>query len=272
MKKLILFLFIVLAPFSVNAMAVSETFDVGDSISVALTENDTEIGKGFHVLRESKAGEETVTAIADGTVTDKRSDGLPVSPSIYDETMIGTHDATTVRENAYINNSLIEGTKSWRVVDRRLLTVEDLQALGIDKDIKKKYAWLSPLILSDALLPEDYNYWTQSAASDSTTDSPKVYCVTRNESATGSGEDVVYASLVSKSIGDPTNNPKCAVRPVIVVKKEYIICNNSKTTTKKPEQNVDTGVEDYFLPLGLITLITACGYFVVHSKNLFKNF
>ena len=103
MKKLVLFLFIVLAPFSVNAMAVSETFDVGDSISVALTENDTEIGKGFHVLKESKAGEETVTAIADGTVTDKRSDGLPVSPSIYDETMIGTHDATTVRENAYIS-------------------------------------------------------------------------------------------------------------------------------------------------------------------------
>ena len=47
-------------------------------------------------------------------------------------------------------------------------------------------------------LPEDYNYWTQSAASDSTTDSPKVYCVTRNESATGSGDDVVYASSISR--------------------------------------------------------------------------
>ena len=77
--------------------------------------------------------------------------------------------------------------------------------------------------------------------------------------------------LESKTIGDVSNNPKCAVRPVVVVKKEYILCNNSKpkTTTTKPE-NVETGVEDYYLPLGIVMGVSILGYLVLRKKNVFS--
>lgn len=268
MKKFLLSLLLVV-PFSVNAMAVSETFDVGDSVIVALKEGDTEEtgGRAFHVLKPSAAGEETVTLIFDGTADEKRSDGTPVSPTFYDEVTPGEHEPTTILEKATIYNSLIEGTKTWRVESRRLLTVEDLKELGIDKEIKSNYSWLAPIVLkSDLILPEDYNYWTQSATEDSTAESPKVYCVT----ATSDNSNGVYATLESKTIGEVSGNPKCAVRPVVVVKKEYILCNNSKpttTTTKAPQ--VDTGVEDYYLPLGLVMGASILGYLILRKKNVF---
>ncbi|MDO4375746.1 MAG: hypothetical protein Q4C33_01055 [bacterium] len=268
MKKFLLGLLLVV-PFSVNAMAVSETFDVGNEVIVALKEGDTEQtgGRAFHVLKPSAAGEETVTLIFDGTADEKRSDGAPVSPTIYDEVTPGEHEPTTILEKAYIYNSLIEGTRTWRVESVRLLTVEDLKELGIDKQIGQNFSWLAPHISSPALLPEDYNYWTQSATEDSTTENPKVYCVTASTD-TSSG---IYATLEGKEIGGVSNNPKCAVRPVVVVKKEYILCNNSKpkpTTTKAPQ--VDTGVEDYYLPLGIVMGASVLGYLVLRKKDVFS--
>ena len=72
MKKFLLGLLLVV-PFSVNAMATSETFDVGNEVIVALKEGDTEQtgGRAFHVLKPSAAGEETVTLIFDGTADEK---------------------------------------------------------------------------------------------------------------------------------------------------------------------------------------------------------
>ena len=256
-------------PFGVNAMATSETFDIGDEVVVALKDGDTEQtgGRAFHVLKASAAGEETVTLIFDGTADEPRSDGAPTSPVVYDEVYPGEHEPTTILEKAYIYNSLMEGTKSWRVESKRLLTTDDLKALGLDKTITKDYAWLVPVVKSSVLQAEDSNYWTQSAADDSTTDSPKVYCVT----ASSDKSNGVYATLESKTIGDVNNNPKCAVRPVVVVKKEYILCNNSKpkTTATKPE-NVETGVEDYYLPLGIVMGVSILGYLVLRKKNVFS--
>src|SRR5574344_500348 len=115
MKKFLLVLALAV-PFGVNAMATSETFDIGDEVVVALKEGDTEQtgGRAFHVLKASAAGEETVTLIFDGTADEPRSDGAPTSPVVYDEVMPGEHEPTTILETAYIYNSLMEGTKSWR--------------------------------------------------------------------------------------------------------------------------------------------------------------
>lgn len=268
MKKFLLG-FMLVVPFGVNAMATSETFDVGDQVVVALKDGDTieSGGRAFHVLKASAAGEETVTLIFDGTADEKRSDGAPTSPTVYDEVTPGETEPTTILEKAYIYNSLMEGTASWRVESKRLLTIEDLQALGIGKEIKSEYAWLAPVVRSSVLKAEDYNYWTQSKTEDSTTENPKVYCVT----ATADRSNGVYATLEGLEIGDVTNNPKCAVRPVVVVKKEYILCNNSKptTTTTKPE-NVDTGVNDYYLPLGIVMGVSILGYLVLRKKSVFN--
>lgn len=72
MKRFLLVLALAV-PFGVNAMATSETFDIGDEVVVALKEGDTEQtgGRAFHVLKASAAGEETVTLIFDGTADEK---------------------------------------------------------------------------------------------------------------------------------------------------------------------------------------------------------
>ena len=55
----------------------------------------TKNGIGFYVLKESKAGEETVTLIYDGSIT-----GFI---TVYDEAIPGTHDASTELEEAVID-------------------------------------------------------------------------------------------------------------------------------------------------------------------------
>lgn len=261
MKKILVLIGVLFLPLSVNAMAISETFDVGDEIIVALKANED--GKAFHVLKTSAAGEETVVALYDGVVEG--------SPTIYDEPIPGTHEATSditlTGENIY--GKLTKGTEGWRTVTTRLLMINDLTGLGISAgtdnsyNVYKNFLWLAPFKLDGATDPSWYNYWTQSAATGLTeADAVGVYCMTYNESRTD--DNGVYSSLVAKNINVISNGPKCAIRPVIIVKKEYILCNNSKPSTPVP-----TGVEDYYLSLGGILLITAAGVIVLRRKNLF---
>lgn len=250
MKKIILLIMLLfVAPYFVNAMAYSEEFYIGESVSVAIEKDNERVG--FHVLRYSGPNEQTVTLIYDGTVG---------SQTVYDETIpADNHEATVILNNSLVYKKMLDATKNWRVETGSvsLLSQSDLSVLNISKDINgkylipEKYAFLNPRKL-DGLSPEMYNYWTSfSNGVDS------VYCVTYNNDA--------LASLEAKNITSITDNPKCAIRPVVVVDKKYIICNNDR-----PTENIDTGVEDYILPLLSVIALASLSIYFVNKKQVFK--
>jgi len=274
MKKFsLLLLMVMLFPLSVRAkMDYSEEFHVGDSVNVALysdeeTPNNEKNGNGFHVIKESKAGEQYVTMIYDGVVSG--------SPTVYDELIPGQHEeVTSVYEKAVIGQKLQsavspENGSQWRVLTAGLLSASDLSDLGITKnaegvyEIPEKYSFLAPIKLA-GLQPEMYNYWT--SIQDTSADTLSMYCVTYNEERTT--DTGVWATLVSKDITSITNSSTCAIRPVVVVDKEYILCNNSKKT--ETPKNVSTGVEDYILPLTVALVLAGVAVVFVKRNTLFK--
>lgn len=261
MKKYFILLLVVLLPLSVNAMAYSETFDVGDSVTVGLKSDED--NTGFHVLKESQAGETTVTLIYDGVIEG--------SATVYDETNPDeNHDASVLLDESIVGQKLInlinaDGAK-WRVETARLLNESDLNNLGITKDdnglyeINKKYSFLAAIKIN-GLEPEMYNYWTSIV--DESASSAAVYCVTDN--ASRSSDNEALSTLVSMDITSVTNNSKCAIRPVVVIDKAYILCNNTKTPTP-----VDTGVADYIIPLSFVLIAAVSAVVATKKKSAFQ--
>lgn len=263
MKRFFLLLAVMLMPLSVKAMAISESFDVGDDVSVALFSDSDNPGTGFHVLKESKSGERTVTLIYDGTIEG--------SPTIYDETRPDDgHEATANLNDSVVYQKMMsvikQDGKEWRFDTASLLSLEDLTNLGITKnangiyEIPAKYSFLAP-IKQDGLPSDHYNYWT--SIKDDSAATTSVYCVSYNENRTG--DDGVWATLESRSIASITNNSECAIRPVIVIDKAYILCNNSKKTP-----NAKTGINDYIVPLAALLLVTASAVVLTKKKSVFK--
>lgn len=274
MKKLLMMLLItLLIPAGVNAMAVSESFYVGDSVSVGII-NDEEPGIAFHVIADSGPNDQTVTLIYDGIL-----DG---SSTVYDESNPADNHDATVNFNesiAYqvLNKAINKEGAKWRVETASILSKDDLTKLGITKnsagiyEITDKYSFLAPIKLN-GVSSDIYNYWTSiSEGNDS------VYCVTLDENNTSLKGTL--ATLELKDITSITNSPKCGIRPVVVVDKKYILCNNTRpststTTTEKPttpNENVKTGVEDYLLPLVSIILIAGITIAVTKKKEVFQD-
>ena len=280
MRKYILLLITILLPLSVKALAVSETFDVGDSVSVALYDgykNENENGIGFHVLRASAAGEKTVTLIYDGVIAG--------SSSVYDETIPATngegHEATAVLEEAVIGTKLNqyvnkEGAK-WNVETVSLLSESDLAYLGIAKnvvgnyEIPAKYSFLAP-IKQEGWPQSNYNYWTM--IKDNAATSTSVFYVKYNENLDKTDTNAIWATIESQDITSITKNATYAIRPVVVIDKEYILCNNSKTptepTSEKTPESPKTGVEDYLIPLGVVLILASVAVVVTKKKDAFS--
>ena len=277
MKKYILLLIALVLPFGVNALAVSETFDVGDSVSVELYdgyENEDPNGIGFHVLRASAAGERTVTLIYDGVIEG--------SSTVYDQTIPDTHEAIAVLEQAEIGTKLNqvinkEGAK-WNSETATLLSESDLAYLGITKnvvgiyEIPAKYSFLAP-IKQEGWPQSNYNYWTM--IQDTGATSTSVYYVKYNESLDKSDLNAVWATIESQDITSITNNAEYAIRPVIVIDKKYILCNNTKTTTSSTSnddtpESPKTGVEDYIIPLGVVLILASAAVIVARKKDSFS--
>ena len=278
MKKLFSLLLVMALPLGVYAQVFTEKdeFDVGDSVNVALySENETPNsdinGNGFHVLRDSKAGEETVTLIYDGTIEG--------SPTVYDESnpgenYVATADLNQAEIGRKLNSVMTAEGKKWRVESFGLLSSSDISYLGLQKnaagnyEIPAKYSFLAPIKHSILPTAEHYNYWT--SIEDTTAETTSVYCVEYNEDRTDN--EGIWATLVSKDITSINNNSKCAIRPVVVVKKEYILCNNSKKTPEPtPEKNVKTGVTDYIIPLAGVVLIASVAIVFAKKKTVFKS-
>ena len=76
----------------------------------------------------------------------------------------------------------------------------------------------------------------------------------------------ISAKIVTKSVDPVTSSNNYSVKPVVVVNKQYIVCNNSKKS-----ENVQTGIEDYFLLFGGIIALSTIGYVASKKKNAFQN-
>src|SRR5574344_2885527 len=106
---------------------------------------------------------------------------------------------------------------------------------------------LAPIKLKTALTADEYNYWTMSTSDTITKatteeDQIHVYYVKYNETKSADTDPVATVELSANINSD--SGAKKAVRPVIVIDKKYVLCNNSKpaaTTTVAP---VPTGVSD----------------------------
>ena len=285
MKKFILLLTIMILPLGVNAMNVSDSFDVGDSVSVNLYDgyqNEDPNGIGFHVLRASAAGEQNVLLIYDGLI-----DG---SPDYYDQTIPGSngvdeHTATVVLEEAHIgtviNKVVNKAGAKWNIVggSASLLQKSDLEYLGIQQnagvyEIPAKYEFLAPRILNGVEV-DTSNYWTSIQGDTEST----VYYVKYNSNRT-SLEDA-WATLEPVDLSSViTGGEKHGIRPVVFVDKEYILCNNTKnpTTSTTPALSTNptepvspkTGVEDYILPLGIVALVASAIAVYTKKKNVFN--
>ena len=266
MKKLLIILLsfvAVIGPIDTFAMSNDSVFNIGDSVSVSFNgKTDSSNLIGFHVLKDSEAGESTVTLIYDGAISshDEGHAQVPYqttapSSGVYSQfadSYVKQFLDTAVKENGWILES-----------SARLLEVNDLSNLGIEKSsdgtytIPTKYDFLRPVDFETTVSETTTDYWTQI-----TNGTDNVYVVTKEGRDSANN---VSAKIVSKGAA-PIDNNRYSVKPVVIVNKQYIVCNNSKKT-----DNVKTGIEDYFLLFGAIIVLATIGYVGSKKKDAFQN-
>ena len=269
MKKVLLIMLSILLPLGVSAMDYSSEFDIGDSVSVSFNgKTDSKNLIGFHVLNGSSSGETTVTLVYDGVLATHDASGNIKEAQIAfqtPDTSATTNASQFAGSNAkrFLDEAVKE--QGWILASSaRLLEESDLTILGITKDadgtftIPTKYDFLRPVDFDSAINSSTTDYWTQIADGAN-----NVYVVTKEGTDKANN---ISAKIVSK-IADPVSGSSTySIKPVIVVDKQYIACNNTKTPN-----NVPTGVEDYYYILGGTLLLASIGYVVSKKKNAFQN-
>ena len=254
MKKVLLIMLSILLPLSVSAMDYSSEFDIGDSVSVSFNgKTDSKNLIGFHVLNGSSSGETTVTLVYDGVLATHDASGNIKEAQIAFQTP--DTSATT-------NASQFAGSNAKRFLDEAVKEQGWILAITKDADgtftIPTKYDFLRPVDFDSAINSSTTDYWTQIADGAN-----NVYVVTKEGTDKANN---ISAKIVSK-IADPVSGSSTySIKPVIVVDKQYIACNNTKTPN-----NVPTGVEDYYYILGGTLLLASIGYVVSKKKNAFQN-
>ena len=268
MKKVLLIMLSILLPLSVSAMDYSSEFDIGDSVSVSFNgKTDSKNLIGFHVLNGSSSGETTVTLVYDGVLaTHDASGNIKEAQVLYQTPDTATGNASEFA-GSNVKRFLDEAVAEYGWIlasSARLLEESDLTILGITKDadgtftIPTKYDFLRPVDFDSAINSSTTDYWTQIADGAN-----NVYVVTKEGTDKANN---ISAKIVSK-IADPVSGSSTySIKPVIVVDKQYIACNNTKTPN-----NVPTGVEDYYYILGGTLLLASIGYVVSKKKNAFQN-
>ncbi len=266
-RTLIFLLMILLFPVSARAMAVSETFNVGDRVEVFI-END-EVRREFFVIKPSASGDPYVWMIYNGNVADANNQN---TMTVYDQTIPEEQEATNILEDADINDVLKEGTKNWRAEVKRLLTIDDIKELGVTVGNSGKYEimgdrfYIAPIVTTTAKLftgASGYNFWTMSPDSSATTTS--VYAVIYNENYNGDTLTPV-AYVESVDISKHTVGSKYLVRPVVKVDKQYIDCivGEKVTVSSPPTSEVKLPVE----AIGIV-VVAVIAYIIIRKKEVF---
>lgn len=266
MKKIVyLFILSLIMPFTVLAMDNSEVFDIGDDVTVSFDGGKTRLG--FHVLKNSAAGETNVTLFFDGVVATHDANGNIKEGQVVYQLPDSTGTPSQF-DGSYVQKVLNEAISEAKWIingSARLLEENDLVNLGIAKDNDKtytiltKYDFMKPKSFESAPAITTTDYWTQ--ISDGT---DKVYAVTKTGADSNAG---ISAKIISYNVDPVTTTANYSIRPVVVVNKEYILCNNTKGVNVP---NVDTGVEDYVLLLVGVASIATIFYVSVKKKNKFQ--
>lgn len=269
MNKLITYLLsvcILLIPINILALDNNSSFSVGDSVSVSFNgQTDSSNLIGFHVLKSSSSGESTVTLIYDGVMSTHDDSGMMHAqvPFQSSDSSSGNYSQFA---GSYVKQFLDQSVTEYGWIlasSARLLEESDLMYLGISKRsdgtyaIPTKYDFLRPVDFTTTISSSTTDYWTQIISGDD-----NVYVVTKEGRDTANN---ISATIVTKSVA-PTQDNVFSVRPVVIVNKQYIVCNNSSTT-----DNVQTGIEDYFLIFGGIIALSSIGYVVSKKKDAFQN-
>ena len=271
MKKIVyLFILSLIIPFTVSAMDNSSIFDIGDNVTVSFDGGTTKIG--FYVIKNSSADETSVTLFYDGIIATHDSNGNIKEGQVVYQLPDRSSTNPSQFEGSYVQKVLNEAVAEAKWIingSPRLLEENDLVNLGITRDndrtytILKKYDFLKPLNFESAPSITTTDYWTQ--ISDGT---DKVYAVTKDGADSNAG---ISAKIKSYSVDPVTTTANYSIRPVVVVNKEYILCNNTKGNTPSDKvDNVDTGVEDYVLLLVGVGSIATILYVNVKKKNKFQ--
>ena len=135
MKKIIyLFILSLVMPFAVFAMDNSEVFDIGDSVTVSFDGGTTRLG--FHVIKNSAAGETTATLFFDGVIATHDADGNIKEAQVVYQLPDSTGTASQF-DGSYAQKVLNEAVTEAKWIingSARLLEENDLVNLGIAKD------------------------------------------------------------------------------------------------------------------------------------------
>lgn len=255
--------------FMVNgyAMEYSEYFEIGDSVTVSF---DNEVTKyGFHVLKGSASGEQNVLLLMDGTVAVHDAAGNIINGQVVYNLPDATGDASIFEgSNAQTMLKKAVNELNWVVVGSpRFLETSDFDVLGISKDndgtytIPVKYDFLAPHSFDSAPTAQTTSYWTQIAK-----DTNNVYAVVSDGADKNAG---VSAKVIAYNVDPVTSDNKFSMRPVVLVDKKYVLCNNSRVTTPTPE-GPETGVSDYVLILTGIGLVSVILYVSMKKRNVFQ--
>jgi len=260
MKKILLILVsILLLPTQVGAMAISETFSIGDVVKVYITDSTTETA-GFSVIRNSAADDPYVWMIYGGYL----------DFTIYDEDYMD-HTVSNVFDTSVAWQKLEAATSTWvNALDVSLLRLQDLSAMGIQKvgdkyEVKGNRYFIAPdWTIAECAAFNDCNYWTMIPGSTST----KVYVVKLNKAYNGNSlNPVAYIEEVEIDMNKTDGmEEEYVLRPVVRVHKQFIDCKVGGTTKLTGPKTA--AVE---LPTQLIGVVALAGltYIIIRKRELF---
>ncbi|MDD2208090.1 MAG: hypothetical protein PHG03_01495 [Bacilli bacterium] len=275
MKKiLILLLTIIFMPINGNALAVSETFEVGDRVKVLVSEASEPVGHEFFVIRPSIANDPYVWLLLNENVMDKYGNAI----TVFDERIPDEHEDLTIWEKTIAYEVLQQATESWRpraeVV--RLLQAQDLVDLGLPKntetgeyEIMGNRKYLAPISLSAGYPNMEkpssaYNFWTE--IYDESAEETSVFAVILNEDYAGDTLTPL-AYIRSHEITSITDNYEFVLRPVIKIHKQYIDCFVDATTTVSSPPTAEVKIP--FEVVGL-TVVAVAAYLLIRKKEIFN--
>lgn len=278
--------------FANAALTKDDELEIGENVSVNIDGKHDTQGIGAFVIEKSAKGDEMVTLMIE-----KMIDGVTYNSTEQLNTgnLSNDYASSRVKEmlTKLVQNELPPEYKfdgpsdKWLHVggSERLLNESDLTRLGITKNSDGNYSITAK---NGFLIPAvGESYWTQIVDG-----ADKVYIVKKLKNITAANPNDIIAEVVPIDVTSSiVNAPTSAVRAIVKIKKELIICRNGTTpavgatepstpptstngagatssTTKAP--NPDTGVSNVLVPLTGLLVGTLSVAYITTKRNKFN--
>lgn len=282
MKKiLIVLLGILILPLQTNAVAVSETFKIGDRVKVLVSEASEPVGHEFFVIKPSAANDPYVWLFLNENVENEIGNTI----TVFDEIIQGEKEDLTDWKKSMAYELLHQATESWRPRienyedNIRLLNAQDIVDLGLEKNpvtgeyqILANRSRIAPIKLTGGYPgmtnPDSaINYWTQ--IYDTEAEETSVFAVVLNKEYNENDQLSPLAFIRSHEITSITDNVEFVLRPVIKIHKMYIDCFVDETPAPPV---VSPPTSEVNLPFEVVAVVgvAAVFYILVRKKEIFN--